>query len=261
MIELTVAGIEIYGPGLDGWEATRGVLRGERAWQNSDTPAPAPQALSAGVRRRTTKTTRLALALAQGALAEAEAPRAAVFASAAGDADITDCLCTALAQPDRPVSPTHFHNSVHNAPAGYQALAAASPSPTTSIAAGSASFAAGLLEAATQVLADRAPVLLVAYDRRGPDALARCSGIEISFGAALLLAPAGITGMRLRLDAPAPAAATVVEGALEALRLSNPAARALPLLQLLGTGSGEAVLPYLDGQGLKVQVSDAPDAG
>lgn len=258
MIELGIAGVEVFGPGLAGWPESRAVLRGERARAAGEPPEPVPGQLAAGLRRRTTKTTRLALALAQGALGEAPAPRSAVFASAAGDAEITERLCSALVEPDRPVSPTHFHNSVHNAPAGYQALATASPAPTTSIAAGDASFAAGLLEAATQILAEQAPVLLVAYDRRGPEELARCSGIDTSFGVGLLLVPAEQARARLAITGPARGLAeTCADAALETLRLANPAARALPLLRALAAGDGEARLPYLDGQALTVRVSDA----
>ena len=38
--------------------------------------------------------------------------------------DTIHAVCTALTEPDYPVSPTRFSNSVHNAPAGYWSIAA-----------------------------------------------------------------------------------------------------------------------------------------
>ncbi|KAB7624183.1 beta-ketoacyl synthase chain length factor [Alkalilimnicola sp. S0819] len=247
--------IALLAPGLNGWEAARPILAGERAWAEQALDKPVPQSLKAGTRRRTTNTIKFAVLLAEQALAEAaRAPTALVFASAAGDADITDSLCDALAQPGRPVSPTQFHNSVHNAPAGYQALASGSRAPSSSVAAGDASFAAGLLEAATTVLAERAPVLLLAYDWAGPRRLAERSGIHQSFGLALLLSPEP-GPWRLDLDPPAVAEAdTCADAGLEGLRQANPIARALPLLQCLAGAGHIATLPYLGELGLRVEL-------
>jgi hypothetical protein len=52
------------------------------------------------------------------------------------------------------------------------------------------------------------------------------------------------------------AATRLGDEALEAMRVAIPAARSLPLLALLaGEGSGGAVLDYLDGLSLAVQVA------
>src|SRR3546814_16767116 len=42
-----------------------------------------------------------------------------VFASTHGDLPIMDYMCATLASEPRTISPTKFHNSVHNAAAGY----------------------------------------------------------------------------------------------------------------------------------------------
>ena len=100
---------------------------------------------------------RWALTVGRHALGErlAEAGEiATVFASCGGDGPITHQICEVLAGPDRAVSPTAFHNSVHNAPAGYWSIATRSRAPSTSLCGHDGSFAAGLLEAATQVLAE-----------------------------------------------------------------------------------------------------------
>ena len=49
------------------------------------------------------------------------------------------------------VSPTRFHNSVHNAAAGYWTIGAGAMQPATAISAFDASFAQGLLEAMVQL--------------------------------------------------------------------------------------------------------------
>ncbi|MET0042628.1 MAG: beta-ketoacyl synthase chain length factor, partial [Candidatus Thiodiazotropha sp. 6PLUC3] len=56
-----------------------------------------------------------------------------VFSSSEGDLDIIDQICLALSQEDRPVSPTQFHNSVHNAPAGYWSIGSGSHQGSTSL--------------------------------------------------------------------------------------------------------------------------------
>jgi hypothetical protein len=66
------------------------------------------------------------------------------------------------------LSPTTFHNSVFNAPAGYWSIAAHAPAASTTICAGEGSFAAGLLEAAAQAVGPGARVLLVACDHPFP---------------------------------------------------------------------------------------------
>ena len=82
-----------------------------------------------------------------------------------------------LATDGREVSPTRFHNSVHNAPSGYWAVATGSREPSTSLCAYDASFAAGLLEAAAQATVDDRPVTLVAYDLPYPEPLQRARPI------------------------------------------------------------------------------------
>ncbi|MBK8284644.1 MAG: beta-ketoacyl synthase chain length factor [Ahniella sp.] len=72
-------------------------------------------------RRRAPDTVAVALYLAEAASMDASrAPTdmASVFASAYGDLAINDYMCETLATTPRMISPTKFHNSVHNAAAG-----------------------------------------------------------------------------------------------------------------------------------------------
>src|SRR5205085_5133320 len=117
---------------------------------------PSVDALPAAERRRTGAVIRLALttglqALANGGLSAAEVMT--VFTSSGGDGQVIHEICEALASAHREVSPTRFHNSVHNAPAGYWGIATRSHAASTSLCAFDWSFAAGLLEACAQVAA------------------------------------------------------------------------------------------------------------
>ena len=184
---------------------------------------------------------------------------AAVFASSGGDTDIVNLICTSLATPERQVSPTHFHNSVHNAAAGYWSIATGSRMPSTSLSAYDGSFGAGLMEAAVLCCDEAESVLLVAYDSVPHEPLHAKRPLTANFSAALLLRPAAsdssLAGLTLAYATDVPET-RLADGPLEALRLGNPAARALPLLQLLAKGdSGELVLPSVDGIQLSIQVA------
>jgi hypothetical protein len=225
---------------------------------------PQPQCLPGTERRRTPASVKLALAVGLEATGHAgadPAQLAAVFASSGGDAQNCHEICEALAGSERLISPTRFHNSVHNAAAGYWGIATGSSAPATALAAYDASFAAGLLEALTQVHTERVPVLLIAYDAVHPEPLRQARPITEAFAAALLLAPEGSGGARAHLrvrfsDAPVTALA---DAELEALRRGVPAARGLPLLAQLARGAGaEVVLEYLKPQQLAVQVHPCP---
>src|SRR5690606_14590768 len=87
-----------------------------------------------------------------------------VFASSGAEVDTCDVLFDQLSRPERTVSPTQFHNSVHNAASGYWGIASGSHQPSTSLACFDATFAAGLIEATALIAVDRCEVLLIAYD-------------------------------------------------------------------------------------------------
>jgi hypothetical protein len=110
-----------------------------------------------------------------------------VFASTYGDMAITDYMCGTLAKAPTMLSPTRFHNSVHNAAAGYWSIATGCRQAYCALGAGAFTFAAGLFAAALQVCADETEVLLVAYDidARGP--LAQVTRSRGMLGVALVL--------------------------------------------------------------------------
>jgi len=236
-----VHGVGVVGPGLDGWAASCEVLAGRASWTEAEPRVPVPRMLPAAERRRCNAAARIALAAAEDALAKSSWPLselATVFASADGDGAVTHALCESFAAPEPDVSPTQFHNSVHNAAAGYWGIATRSSRPSTSLAADQDSFAAGLFEATLQAALDPGPVLLAAFDLPLPHPLSLMRPRRHAFAAALLLSGApragALAALELRL-APGGASGALPK-ALEALA-DNPAARSLPLLAALAAGS------------------------
>ncbi len=169
-----------------------------------------------------------------------------VFASSSGDGETVHQICEALATPEREVSPTCFHNSVHNAPSGYWGIATRSHQPSTSLCAYDASFAAGLLDAAAQTTADGCAVTLIAYDLPFPEPLQTACPIGAVFGTALVLTPNATprSFARLGLEVTKVRGKTtrLTDTGLEALRITVPAARSLPLLEALSSGSPSSVI-------------------
>jgi hypothetical protein len=240
---LYVLGAGVIGPGLGGWKSSRPFLAGEHAWTSAPAAVPVPARLPPAERRRAGLAVRLAISVADDACTMAAVdPSALATVFTTSNADGANChaLCESLAQPDPVVSPTRFTHSVHNAPAGYWHIAVGSQEASTSLCLLDASFAAGLIEAAMQVQANRRPLLLVASDAPYADPLARVRPTSDSFGAAFVLGPEPAAGSLARLsiallEAEGPESACD-DAALDALRRGVPAARALPLLQALAAG-------------------------
>jgi hypothetical protein len=254
-----VESVGVSGPGLAGWTRCAAVLRGDAAYETARTVIPAPQLLPPAERRRTNATVKLALAVGLEAVQTARADArqlVSVFTSSGADGQNCHEICETLAGAERELSPTRFHNSVHNAAAGYWSIATGAMRACNVLCAHDASFTAGLLDAMTQLIAADEPVLLVSYDTQYPPPLHAKRPLPDAFGVALLLAPRpGPASMaRLRLDLGPGEISRLALPALEALRISIPTARALPLLQALARGQGTVVLPYLPPLHLRLEV-------
>jgi hypothetical protein len=165
-------------------------------------------------------------------------------------------MCRVLAGVPTELSPTRFHNSVHNASAGYWTIANDCRAPSSAICAGHASFGAGLLEAAVQACADNRAVLLVCSDTAGVGPLGELIGCRLAFGSALVVSPcadASVPRLSLSLVAEDPQHAPLPDVCLAWMR-DNPSALCLPLLALLAHGGGECVLAASEQLGLHVKM-------
>lgn len=251
--------LSIAAPGLIGLEQAIPALTGKSQWQSSDFPQLVPQLLPANERRRITNYIKLALHVAYEAN-QAEKTLPTVFASSNGDFFICDHICNTLSMHPKHISPTQFHNSVHNAPAGYWAITAKSPSASTSISTGESSFSSGLLEAVTQVLSQQQDVLYVAYDYPASAPLDKFNDVTEPFATAFVLSldKTELSYGSIKIDVNHNKAdiSRCLNSSLNSLQQSNPIAVCLPLLEALCLKKTTTLhLPYLNNLKLKVEVS------
>jgi hypothetical protein len=242
--EVYVDGIGLWAPRLPGWSTARAILRGAADPPAAPASRPAPALLPQNERRRAPDTVAIALEVASSACAAAGCAPAevpSVFASAYGDLAMSDAMCEQLARNPLETSPTKFHHSVHNAAAGYWAIATGCLEPYTALAAVGHSFGNGLLTAAVQAL-EGTRVLFVAYEVEGRGPIATMAQTRGMLGGALVLAPrataqtlARLTlrvqdGREVRATAARPANAALVEGSAMAgcLALFEALADAVP---------------------------------
>jgi hypothetical protein len=195
-----------------------------------------------------------------------------VFATSNGDGVVVGALLETLASDAPQVSPTQFHNSVHNAAAGYWTIATGSRAPVTCLSGHDGSFAAGLLRATAEVCSTGGPVLLVVFDLPVPPPMMALRGTRFAFATALVLVPASavapgagamegagtegagvarLAGFGLDFVAAPVAAGRALprRSELHDLAGANPAARSLRLLEALAAGRAERTsLALFDGR-------------
>ncbi|MBB6093381.1 hypothetical protein HNQ60_002259 [Povalibacter uvarum] len=249
MKSVFIEAVGIAAPGFASWTEARQVLAGHVQYNDVPLPPHQPALLPPNERRRATPAVRLAFQAAEDAMKMTQRPPAdlaTVFASSDADLNIIHRISTALTITPRLVSPTDFHNSVHNAAAGYWSIAVGSRAPSSTLSAYDSSFAAGLLEACLLTQIDGHDTLLVAFDLPPPEPMLAKRPIGCPAAVALVLTherqPNSLAEIRCAATTQSESALT--DPALEALRLRNPATRALPLLEhLAAQRSGRIVLP------------------
>jgi hypothetical protein len=256
-IALHLAGIGILAPGIADRSALEALLDGGTI--GADLPRPEPASLSARERRRAPTTVSWSLAAAEAACADAgiaPSQTQAVFASGMGDLELVNSICTALADDAATMSPTQFHNSVHNAPAGYWTIGAKATADATALSAYRDSAGAALIEVAGRAASDARPIVLLSYDIPGPPPITDFWDTRHAFAAALVLtrkASAKSIGLLIEPGVaaqPAPA----LPASLQALVDDNPAARILKLLALLRAAPGMGVT-FQPERGMAVKVT------
>lgn len=258
-IDFDILGAGICAPGLPDWDALLDALTGKGL--SEDRTATPSALLSARERRRAPAAVKLSFAAAEQACSMAglqPADPVAVFSSGMGDLQITDYMCRTLAEQPDLLSPTRFHNSVHNAASGYWSIGAGATGDVTAVSGWRDSATAGLLEALSRIRYEEHPVLLVVYDdiARGPmrdlwpTGQSFCAALALArpgSGTAVACLQAAIhRGDDRHPDLPEPLQARIGD---------NPAARILPLLALVsGHLPGPVVLGAEQGPGLEFQI-------
>jgi hypothetical protein len=242
--EIVAEGVAFWAPRLPSWQVARAVIRGEQEASQAPVPRPAPVLLGPTERRRAPDTVALALEVAARACeaagrSPAELP--AVFASTHGDLAVSDYMCATLAATPTLISPIKFHNSVHNASAGYWSIGTSSNAPYTALSACRCTFGAGLLETAVQIACEGKPVLYVVGDIEAKGALSTMAPSRGLLGVALVLAPAnnaqgprsGCRRLALRIASGEAVQSTPARSAAAALVADNALAPCLPFFEAL----------------------------
>jgi hypothetical protein len=199
-------------------------------------------------RRRAPDTVAVALEVASRACESAALPPAelaSVFASTHGDLAISDYMCATLASTPTLISPIKFHNSVHNAAAGYWSIGTGSHATYTAISAFEHTFGTGLLETATQVACESRPVLYVAFDIEARGPLGTVAPSRGLLGAAVILAPAESGArkptLKLGVATSGPLELTGAISPAAALVADNALAPCLPFFEALARGDATSL--------------------
>lgn len=262
-----LVGIGAWGPGFNNWTELQPLLANTSDGENLQwvTQTPKPEIIPANERRRAPLPVRAAVevswqALQQSGLASSDV--ACVFGSGLGDTEITDYMCRVLTTAEKQLSPTKFHNSVHNAAAGYWTISTGCMKSANSIAAYQNTAGLALLEAIIQCQQHREPVLITLFDTAAHDAYRQIFACEHSFAATLLIVPAGSAAApiaRLTMDddsAATPATPVFPHELLGNLYRDNPAAKVLGLLQQLAVkNAGQSRFTLSPACALNLEVS------
>jgi hypothetical protein len=231
-------GVALWTPRLPGWDIAAPVLRGEAVAPEQPAARPAPTLLAPTERRRAPDTVAIALEVAARACESARVdPRdvASVFASTHGDLAISDYMSETVARSPTLVSPIRFHNSVHNAAAGYWSIGTGSLQPYTALTAWGDTFGEGLFEALVQAHTDADSTLLVAYDieARGPLAQMQPSSGIVGAGLVVASRPGTTAVARLRWQAVRGTARSEPLPRNSALVAGNAMAACLPFFEAI----------------------------
>lgn len=260
---LYIEGPALWAPTLPGWDVARAALRGEGAPADPPAKRPAPQVLAPAERRRAPDSVAIALEVAAAAVAAAGRQAVdlpCVFASAHGDLAINDYMCATLASEPTLLSPTKFHNSVHNAAVGYWTIGTGCMASSNSVSSFEATFAAGLLEAAAQCACDQQAVLLTGFDVQAVGPLASAVHSEGMLAAAMVIAPQrserAVAAFEWSLATGPAQPLALRSDAARALK-GNSLADALPLYEALARGS-EAQLALPLSERLTLRLSMRP---
>ena len=255
-LKCKIAGIGAWGSYFESWPALQALLQGA-ALPEDKLKGPKPSIIPANERRRAPLPVRLAVESSWQATQHAgvePSTLTCVFVSGLGDTDLTDYMCKTLASEHKELSPTKFHNSVHNAPAGYWTISTGTMSAANSVAGYEESVSLTLLEAMIQCDTENKPMLLTFYDAPVAEVLTPVLPNQETFAFSVVVFP-----VTADIDAPVLTAqvtqqtsqswpALKTESAyLATLYKDNPAAKVLCLAELIEQASGEVVMPLSSG--------------
>ena len=266
MLQCHVLGVGAWGPGFHNWPALRKLFRGHPGDSEDQSKGPKPEIIPANERRRAPLSVRLAVETSSQACDQAgidPSDIGCVFASGLGDTDITDYMCRILTTEQKQISPTKFHNSVHNAAAGYWTISTACMQAANSVAGFDLSASLNLLEGISQCHLEKRPILLTFFDAPVSSTLRPMLKNEYAFGASIVIAAGSHDTspcLTLNVEPHATQWQALQNETLNAIYDHNPCARILLLLEQLvassSTPSQSMVnFPLSSGTSLTVEIN------
>lgn len=245
-VKCKITGIGAWGPGFTSWEALKNLLINESSDPLPDASVPKPGVIPANERRRAPLPVKLAVETStQATEASGVSPKdlACVFGSGLGDTEITDYMCRVLTTEQKQLSPTKFHNSVHNAAAGYWTISTDCMKSANSVAAYHETAGISLLEAVSQCAEENAPVLISLFDTKAHKVYREIFSNDVPFAASVIIAPENnadtpcIATLEIAVEAKAKAHQPLNSEQLNPIYQQNPAAKILVLLEAIANDS------------------------
>ena len=247
-IEFDILGVGVWGATARSWKDLQAVFNGQQL-QDDGSKGPKPEVIPANERRRAPLPVRLAIEASWQACQQSgfdPAELSSVFVSGLGDTQLTDYMCRALIGENKALSPTKFHNSVHNAAAGYWTISTASMRSANSLAGNEKSMPLALLEGLIESQAHAKPMLISFYDAPCSDVLQDLLKNQQPFSAAIVITPKSfqhdkpiIGTVRAQVLAERSTWPTLAcDPFLFECYETNPAARILPLLKMICSADG-----------------------
>lgn len=257
-MNIKAVGFGAWGADFTDWPGLQTLLKTGVSQQDGGR-GPKPQIIPANERRRAPLPVRLAIESSWQAVQQSGLPAkdvASVFVSGLGDTQLTDYMCKVLAGENKQLSPTKFHNSVHNAAAGYWTISTQCMQAASAIAGMRESASLCLLEGIMQCTQEDRPVLLTFYDAPASPVLMKLFANQQPFAFSMVIVPENFSanGMRMKVDVlsePSDWPELSVCDSLQHCYQHNPAAR---ILALLAQFSG---LVVSSGRGLTMPLSPA----
>jgi hypothetical protein len=162
-------------PSFEGWCAA-GMPEDIASSAEPATARPPAEMLHPRLRRRTSVFTRATVTALEAAAARGGAALEdvrLVLVSSFGEIETTVELLAQLAEPQGPVSPTKFHNSVHNTATGYMSIASGNHRESTALAGGPHNLEIAALELLAGLASDHGDAVLIIAEELLPAPFAR----------------------------------------------------------------------------------------
>jgi hypothetical protein len=263
IIDMYIQSIGIAGSFFNNWPHAKEIFNQQAPSISEHPDQYKTTILKPNEARRTSTAIKIALQSAEESLAQSSIQADqlfSVFVSSDGDPNILQAICQALATPDKFVSPTQFHNSVHNAPAGYWSIGHQSTKGINSIACGDCSISGALLEAKSLLKSGEKAVLVVCFEVKSPNPLDSARGIKHSLCTSLIATDQATSdslfSISMSIEPNAGNLHTEMENMqLDSLRADSPAYSGLPFFKALSQQTpGTIVLPYSSAKSLQIQL-------